>query len=77
MCTDGTDYELEVRQFMVNFPAGVNVATFNVLINNDKIAECVESFTIDLEIPSAAKEMGVIRGSTHTATVSIKDDDGG
>ena len=73
--TDGSDYE--VGQFTVSFPAGVNVATFIVPISDDKFAECEESFTMDLEIPSAATEVGVIKGAIHTATVHIKDNDGG
>ena len=45
-------------------------------ISNDEVAECEESFTMDLEITSAAKAMGVIEGTTHTATIHIRDDDG-
>ena len=45
-------------------------------ISNDEVAECEESFTMDLEIPRAATAMGVIKGTTHTATVHIGDDDG-
>ena len=72
--TDGSDYE--GGSFSVTFPAGVNVASFNVPIINDTIAECAKLFTLDLEIPAAAAAMGVIRGSPDTATVHIMDDDG-
>ena len=72
--TDGSDYE--GGNFSVTFPAGVNVASFNVTIINDAIAECAKLFTLDLEIPAAAAAMGVIRGSPDTATVHIMDDDG-
>lgn len=48
-----------------------------VAISNDNTAECVERFTVSLEIPSAAAAMGAIKGLTDTATVSIMDEDGG
>lgn len=75
MCTGGSDYE--ARHYAVSFPAGVNLASFKVTISNDKIVECVERFTVSLEIPSAATTMGAIKGLTDTATVTIMDEDGG
>ena len=72
--TVGSDYEGE--SFLVTFPAGVNVITFNVPIINDNIAELAESFTLDLAIPPASTAMGVIAGSPDTATVNVMDDEG-
>ena len=74
MQTDGSDYD--GGSFTVTFPAGVNVASFNVTILNDAIAECAKLFTLDLEIPAASTAMGVMKGSPDTATVHIMDDDG-
>ena len=71
--TVGSDYTGE--SFLVIFPAGVNVASFNVPIINDAIAELAESFTLDLVIPPASTAMGVIAGSPDTATVNIMDDE--
>ena len=50
--------------------------SFNVTIINDNIAECAELFTLDLDIPAASADMGVIKGSPDTATVNITDDEG-
>ena len=72
--TDGLDYD--GGTLSVTFPAGVNMVSFNVTILNDDIAECAKLFTLDLDIPMAAADMGVIRGSPDTATVHITDDDG-
>ena len=72
--TDGFDYTGGL--FQVTFPAGVNVVSFNVSILDDAIAECAKLFNLDLDIPEAAADMGVIRGSPDTATIHIMDDDG-
>ena len=72
--TDGSDYV--GGTFSVTFPAGVNVASFNVSIINDNIAELDESFTLELEIPPASAAMGVLKVSPDTATVNIMDDEG-
>ena len=50
--------------------------SFNVTIIDDNIAEFPELFTLNLEIPAAAADMGVIKGSPDTATVNIRDDEG-
>ena len=72
--TDGSDYT--GGPYEVTFPAGVNVVSFNVSILDDAIAECAKLFNLDLDIPEAAADMGVIRGSPDTAAVHIMDDDG-
>ena len=50
--------------------------SFNVTIIDDNIAELAELFTLDLEIPDASADMGVIKGSPDNATVNIMDDEG-
>ena len=72
--TDGSDYT--GGPYEVTFPAGVNVVSFNVSILDDNIAECAKLFNLDLDIPEAAADMGVIRGSPDTTTIHIMDDDG-
>ena len=72
--TGDSDYKGE--RFTVTFPAGVNVISFNVTITDDNIAELAELFTLDLEIPAASADIGVIKGSPDTATVSIMDNEG-
>ena len=71
---DDSDYTS--GPFEVTFPAGVNMVSFNVSILDDAIAECAKLFNLDLDIPEAAADMGVLRGSPDTATVHIMDDDG-
>ena len=62
--------------FSVTFPANVNEASFNISIVNDVIAECMENFTLKLEVPSEEAAKGVRLGSPDTAIVNIMDDDG-
>ena len=45
-------------------------------IIDDNIAELAELFSLDLEIPDASADMGVIKGSPDTATINILDDEG-
>ena len=70
------DFDYERESFTVTFPAGVNIISFNVTIIDDNIAELAELFTLDLKIPAAAADMGVVKGSPDTATVNIMDDEG-
>ena len=60
------------------FRAGVNEVSFTVTIRDERLVEPNEDFYIDLEIPSAAANLGVIKdnGSPSTVTVTILDDDG-
>ena len=48
--------------------------SFAINIINDNIAECDETFTLTLSVPSSP--CGVISGSVSTSEVMIKDDDG-
>ena len=48
--------------------------SFAINIIKDNIAECDETFTLTLSVPSSP--CGVISGSYDTSEVMIKDDDG-
>ena len=60
------------------FRAGVNEVTFTVTIRDERLIEPDEEFYIDLEIPSSAAKLGVIKddSSPSTVTVTILNDDG-
>ena len=58
------------------FPARVNQVTFTVTIHDERLIELDEEFYIELEIPSAAANRGVVKGSLDNATVIIQNDDG-
>ena len=62
----------------MRFPAGVNQVTFTVPIRDERLIESNEDFHIDLEIPSSAAKLGVIKddSSPSTVTVTILNDDG-
>ena len=60
----------------MHFRAGVNQVSFTVTIRDEGLFESDEEFYIDLEIPSAAANLGVIKGNVASATVTILNDDG-
>ena len=61
----------------VYFPARVNQVTFSVAILDEGLVELIdEEFYIELKIPSAAANRGVVRDFPYNATVIIRDDDG-
>ena len=60
----------------MSFRAGVNEVSFTVTINDNRLVEQTEEFYIELEIPSAAANRGVVKNSPDNATVFIRDDDG-
>ena len=60
----------------MHFPARVNQVTFTVTIRDEGLVESNEEFYIGLEIPSAAANLGVIKGDVASATVTILNDDG-
>ena len=68
----GTDYRS--ARIPVTFSAGRKERTFTVIINDDVDLEFDEYFFVDLEIPAAAAEYGVRKGSPNTTTVHIEDD---
>ena len=58
------------------FRAGVNQLSFTVAIRDERLVELDEEFYIELEIPSAVANRGVVKDSPDNATVIIRDDDG-
>ena len=58
------------------FRAGVNEVSFTVTIRDEGLVELDEEFYIELEIPSAAANLSVIKGDVALATVTILNDDG-
>ena len=58
------------------FRAGVNEVSFTVNIRDLGQVELNETFYIELEIPSAAANLGVVKDWPDNATVIIQDDDG-
>ena len=58
------------------FPARKNQVTFTVTIHDERLVESNETFYIELEIPSAAANLGVVKDWPDNATVIIQDDDG-
>ena len=58
----------------VSFEALRTLVSFTVTILNDDLVECPERFFLDLDIPSAAANLGVIKRATQgRATVTITD----
>ena len=70
--TGGEDYI--IGPYNVIFTAGIEEAKFNVTINNDRIFEMNETFT--LTINSSSLPSDVIVNDQDKATVTIVDDDG-
>ena len=64
------------RRSSVYFRAGVNEVSFTVAIRDEGLVELDEEFYIELEIPSAAANLGVVKDLPDNATVIIQDDDG-
>ena len=58
----------------MTFNARTKERTFTVTIRDDVDLEFGEYFFLDLEIPAAAAEYGVTKGSPDRATVNIEDD---
>ena len=48
--------------------------SFNINIVDDNVAECDETFTLTLSVPSSL--CGVVSGSDDTSVVMIRDNDG-
>ena len=70
--TGGEDYV--IGPYSIVFTAGIKQAKFNVAINNDRIFETDETFT--LTINSSSLPSDVIVNDQDKATVTIVDDDG-
>ena len=72
-CLEGNDYNSQ-RTATVAVPANVVSTSFNIDIVDDNIAECDETFTLTLSVPSSP--CGLVSGSVDTSVVMIRDDDG-
>ena len=59
----------------MRFSAGVNAVSFIVSIRDTGLVEQDEEFYIDLEIPTASTNLGVIKDREGNATVRIIDND--
>ena len=70
----GTNRDYRRNSITVNVPTNETSASFPVQIVNNNIAECDETFTLTLSVPSSP--CGVISGSDDTSEVMIRDDDG-
>ena len=73
--SDGTDYK--GLRLNVTFPATSSNVSFNVVIHDNQAHSCPVDFFLDLEIPSAASAMGVVKASPGNATVLIADEHSG
>ena len=62
------------RNFTSAVPANVMSTSVTIRIINNNIAECDETFTLTLSVPSSP--CGVVSGSVSTSVVMIRDDDG-
>ena len=56
----------------MTFSTGITSQSFSLPIIDDNIAECTETFDIQL---SAISICGISLGSAHNLQVTIKDDD--
>ena len=72
LISGGNDYRR--RTITVSVPANVMSKSFTIDIIDDNIAECSETFTLTLSVPSSP--CGLISGSDDTSEVMIRDDDG-
>ncbi len=61
----------------VTFPATSNNVSFNIVIHPNQAHSCPVDFFLDLEIPSAASAMGVVKALPGNATVLIADERSG
>ena len=55
-------------------PSNITSTSFTINIIDDNIAECDETFTLTLSVPSSP--CGLVSGSDSTSVVMIRDDDG-
>ena len=61
----------------MTFPATSSNVSFNIVIHYNQTHSCPVDFFLDLEIPSAASAMGVVKASPGNATVLIADERSG
>ena len=63
-------------QGVVTFPAGKTTVDTSIEIIDDDIAECPETFYLELVIPEKATGNGVVAISPSTTEMEIIDNDG-
>ena len=69
-----TDKDYITGPYNVKVPAGMKDIDFNITINNDKILEINEAFTLTIDPSSLPNDVSI--DDQDTATVTIVDDDG-
>ena len=67
----GVDYTS--GPYIVTFPPGVTITSFDVPINDDNILEIDENFI--LTINSSSLPDNVINGNSHQVTLTVEDND--
>lgn len=72
---EGEDYK--GKEFSAFFPAGETKASFNITIVDDNVFEPDEYFSLTLEIPQPALDIGVMGGDPCIANSTITSNDGG
>ena len=65
--------ENDKRQYEVIFPAGTDCSSFNISINDDKLSEGDEVFTV--RIMEESLPFGIKLGNNTTQDVKIIDND--
>ena len=70
---EGEDYT--GKDFFVMFPPGSTKESFTISIVNDDVFESQEMFSLTLEIPQPALNIGVMRGVSFMANVTIINDE--
>ena len=63
------------EEFLASFSPGETRASFRIPIIDDDFSEPDETFSLTLEIPQEAQNVGVMRGVPFMATVTITHDD--
>ena len=71
----GNDYA--GKGFLVPFPIGDTVTSFNIAIVDDDVVEASEQFSLHLDISDEAASSGITKGTQYAAAnVTIVNDDG-
>ena len=70
---EGEDYT--GKDFFIMFSPGSTKESFKISIINDDVFEFDEMFSLALEIPQSAQNIGVMRGVPFMANVTIINDE--
>ena len=68
--------DLHEQEVKVTFPAGKTTVEATIGINDDEVAESLETFHLVLEIPEKATCNGVVAIAPNTTDIKIIDNDG-